>query len=64
MKFSVIIPAYNAAATIDCTVQSVLNQTHPAFEILALDDGGQDDTFARLQSYHPRVTSFRRLASG
>ncbi len=64
MKFSVIIPAYNAAMTIDRTVQSVLNQTHPAFEILALDDGGHDDTFARLQSYHPRVTSFRRPNGG
>jgi glycosyltransferase involved in cell wall biosynthesis len=58
MKFSVLIPAYNAAATVDSTIQSVLKQTLPPFEILVVDDGSKDDTLARLKRYEPRITVF------
>ena len=43
---SVVIPAYNAAATLDETLRSVRSQTHRALEIIVVDDGSADDTGA------------------
>ena len=42
--FSVIIPAYNAEATLASTVQSVLDQSFTDFEVIIVDDGSKDDT--------------------
>ena len=58
MKFSVLIPAYNAGPIIDRTIQSVLNQSLPPLEILVVDDGSTDDTLARLKAYEPRITVY------
>jgi glycosyltransferase involved in cell wall biosynthesis len=42
--FTVLIPAYNSAATIGASIESVLAQTYAAHEILVVDDGSDDDT--------------------
>ena len=41
---SVILPAYNAAATLREAVASLLRQTFRDFEVLLIDDGSEDDT--------------------
>jgi glycosyltransferase involved in cell wall biosynthesis len=41
---TVIIPAYNAGATLDQTLQSVRSQSYRDIEILIVDDGSRDQT--------------------
>jgi glycosyltransferase involved in cell wall biosynthesis len=44
MRFSVIIPAYNARDVLERTVRSALAQTYHDFEVVISDDGSPDDT--------------------
>ncbi|OGG54304.1 MAG: hypothetical protein A3F84_14745 [Candidatus Handelsmanbacteria bacterium RIFCSPLOWO2_12_FULL_64_10] len=55
---SVILPAYNAAATLPEAVETLLRQTFSDLEIVLVDDGSQDDTgrvIQRLTSADPRI---------
>lgn len=64
---SVVIPAYNAAATLDETLRSVRAQTYQALEILVVDDGSTDDTpdiAARHALEDPRVRLIRQENGG
>jgi GT2 family glycosyltransferase len=51
---SVVMPAYNAAATLPRALDSVLAQTWPALEIVVVDDGSVDATAEVLASYTDR----------
>lgn len=64
MTTSVLIPVYNGSRTIEATVESVLRQTRPADEILVMDDGSTDETYAMLQAHAPRVTLFHQPNRG
>jgi len=41
---SVVMPAYNAAQTIACSIRSVLRQRYQSIELILVDDGSSDDT--------------------
>lgn len=64
MRFSVILPVYNRATSLAPALESVLNQTHPADEILVIDDGSQDDIMAALAPYEGRVRILRQANAG
>lgn len=66
---SVVIPAYNAAATLSRALESVLAQTWPAHEIVVVDDGSADTTaevVRRIQALNggERVRYLRQHNSG
>ena len=50
MSISVIIPCYNVETYIEEGLQSVLNQTHPAREIICIDDGSTDNTIKIIRN--------------
>ena len=47
--FSVIIPTYNRAAFIEETIETVLQQTYPHYEIIVIDNCSTDNTEELLQ---------------
>jgi glycosyltransferase involved in cell wall biosynthesis len=64
---SVIIPAYNVAATVERTISSVRNQTYSDLEIQVVDDGSIDETAAivqRLADIDHRITLLRKPNGG
>jgi glycosyltransferase involved in cell wall biosynthesis len=63
-RVSVIIPAYNAAATIAATVESVLAQSLGDFEIIAVDDGSTDRTREILAGFGDRVRLIEQHNNG
>ena len=64
---SVIVPAYNAAATLPRTLESVRRQTFADYEIIVIDDGSSDATMvevAEIASIDPRVLVIRQSNAG
>ena len=61
--FSVIIPVYNRSHLLGETIDTVLAQTHPHFEIIVVDDGSKEDIKAVLDKKYnnePRLNYFRK----
>lgn len=57
-KISVLMGAFNCAATVTAAVNAIIAQTYPFWELIICDDGSTDDTYAILQSLarqEPRI---------
>ena len=48
---SVLLPVYNTAQYLSDAVESILRQTFDRFELIAVDDGSEDDSAAVLDRY-------------
>lgn len=57
--FSIVIPTYNRAALLKLTLISLFNQSYQNFEILVIDDGGNDHTEDVVKAFEdPRITYY------
>jgi|GEM_PF-530368 len=54
---SVVLPVYNQADLLRESIESVLAQTYPHFELIIVNDGSKDDVARVLNEYagHPKV---------
>jgi glycosyltransferase involved in cell wall biosynthesis len=57
------MPVFNGAAYLAEAVESVLAQTYADLELVAVDDGSQDDSRAILEGYAERDSRVRLLAN-
>ncbi|HEX8854214.1 MAG TPA: glycosyltransferase family A protein [Thermoleophilaceae bacterium] len=63
-SFSVMIAAYQAAATIGEALDSVFAQTEPPQEVIVVDDGSTDDLDGALAPYAGRIRLIRQENAG
>lgn len=68
-SISVVIPAYNAAATLPRALESILAQRRPAHEIVVIDDGSADATAEVVEGFArrgggPALRYFRQANAG
>jgi peptidoglycan-N-acetylglucosamine deacetylase len=49
-KVSVIVPAYNEELTVTRTIQNLLKSDYPLLDIVFVDDGSKDQTFANVEA--------------
>ncbi len=64
IKVSAIIPVFNGAATLRQAIDSVLDQSSRALELIVVDDGSTDSTPAIIESYDGRVQQIRQANAG
>lgn len=64
IRFSVVIPNYNNGATLARAIQSVLDQSFAAHEIVVIDDGSTDDSAAVAAGFGERVRFVRQANAG
>ncbi len=64
---SVVVPAYNEGVLIEGCVRSIVRSDHPFLEVVLVDDGSTDDTFARMRALareHPQVRAITQENGG
>ena len=64
---SVIIPVFNAGRTIEKCIDSVLNQTYRNVEIVAIDDGSNDESYdviRKMAAIDDRIAGYHKTNGG
>ncbi|MBU6300857.1 MAG: glycosyltransferase family 2 protein [Verrucomicrobia bacterium] len=61
---SVVIPAYNYARYLPAAIDSALRQSHPAVEVIVIDDGSTDATPDIASGYGEKIRYVRQTNSG
>ena len=63
-ELSIVIPLYNEAENVEplyAELSAALAETGRSYEVLIVDDGSRDDSFARLKSVHERDPRWRTI---
>lgn len=63
-SLSVVIPAYNNERYINRAIESVLRQTHPANEIIVVDDGSTDNTANVVKAFGKKIYYLHQANAG
>ena len=63
-RASIIIPAFNSGRFLGEAVQSALDQTAPAHQIVVINDGSTDDTENVLAPFQSRITYLKQENQG
>ena len=63
-RVSVIVPVHNGSNYLHEAIDSVLAQTYPNVELMVVDDGSTDDTWAIIQSYGSRLRGLQQANEG
>jgi glycosyltransferase involved in cell wall biosynthesis len=61
---SIIIPCFNNEEFIEEAIDSALKQSHPAVEVIVVDDGSTDSSWQRIQKYQNRIIARRQVNAG
>jgi glycosyltransferase involved in cell wall biosynthesis len=60
-EVSIILPTYNRASYLDKCIQSVIKQTFEDWELIVVDDGSNDHSFAIVNPYLRKFDKIRYL---
>ncbi|WP_447957787.1 poly-beta-1,6-N-acetyl-D-glucosamine synthase [Vreelandella sp. EE7] len=66
-KVTVLLPCYNEGLNVDETLHHLFRQNYPHMDVVAINDGSQDDTLARLQAstaQYPKLTVLNQPNQG
>ncbi|WP_315889736.1 glycosyltransferase family 2 protein [Kovacikia minuta] len=63
IPISLIVTVFNRADYLPLTLDSILTQTSPDFELLIWDDGSTDNSLAIAQDYAHRDSRIRVIAA-
>lgn len=66
-KISIIIPVYNCENLLNCCLDSIKNQSLTDIEIICIDDGSNDNSYAILKEYasnDPRFKIYQQENNG
>lgn len=64
MLVSIVINCYNYARYVGAAIDSALAQSHTPCEVVVVDDGSTDDSWAVIQGYGERVRALRQDNGG
>lgn len=61
---SIIIPVYNGSLYLKEAIDSALKQSYPEKEVIVVDDGSTDNSWALIQSYGKKIRAFQQNNGG